>query len=82
MIADVPPGNLNYVPTALVVTAGVMPLGEGGLFLPMRPVSGAEAFGRPRAPGGADPMTLTVANQLTLLRMLLIPAFVILVVYD
>ena len=27
-------------------------------------------------------MTLTVANQLTLLRMLLIPAFVILVVYD
>lgn len=27
-------------------------------------------------------MTLTVANQLTLLRMLLIPAFVILVLYD
>jgi len=44
MIADVPPGNVNYAPAALAVAARVMPLVEGGLFLPMRPVSGAEAL--------------------------------------
>jgi tetratricopeptide (TPR) repeat protein len=43
-IADVPPGNVNYAPAALVVTAGVIPLLEGGLFMPLRPVSGAEAL--------------------------------------
>ena len=42
-IADLQPGNLNYAAAALVVTAGVMPLAEGGAFDPTRPVSGAEA---------------------------------------
>jgi tetratricopeptide (TPR) repeat protein len=43
-IADVPPGNVNYASTALVVTAGVIPLLERDLFMPLRPVSGAEAL--------------------------------------
>jgi tetratricopeptide (TPR) repeat protein len=43
-IADVEPGNLNYAAAALVVTAGVMPLLDGGAFLPARPASGAEAL--------------------------------------
>jgi tetratricopeptide (TPR) repeat protein len=43
-IADVAPGNLNYSAAALVVTAGVMPLLDGGGFLPARPASGAEAL--------------------------------------
>ncbi len=62
-----------------------------GAFQPSLPVSGAEAIAMveriqrlagPRGSRRSRPMTaLTAANQLTLLRMLLIPAFVILVVY-
>ncbi len=41
-IADIPAENVNYAAIAMVVTAGVMPLAEGGAFLPARPVGGAE----------------------------------------
>lgn len=44
-IADLPPAHLSYAAAALVVTAGVMPLIDGGRFEPARPVSGAEAAG-------------------------------------
>lgn len=44
LIADIPNGNVHYAAAALVVTAGVMPLVEGGAFLPARPVGGAEAL--------------------------------------
>ncbi len=43
-IADIPAENVNYAAIAAVVTAGVMPLADGGAFLPARPVSGAEAL--------------------------------------
>lgn len=45
VIADLPPAHLSYTAAALVVTAGVMPLIDGGRFEPARPVSGAEAAG-------------------------------------
>ena len=68
-----------------------MTTGADDAFQPSRPVTGAEAIDAiERLSAMADArrrrrrstMTaLTPANQLTLLRMLLIPAFVILVVY-
>ena len=81
-IADLSPDHLGYPAAALVVGAGVMPLVDGGAFEPTRPVSGGEAIDVVTRLEVLAPMTKwTVANQLTLLRMLLIPAFVILVVY-
>ena len=41
-IADLPPTHLGYPAAAMAVSAGVMTLADG-LFLPTRPVSGAEA---------------------------------------
>jgi tetratricopeptide (TPR) repeat protein len=70
-ITDIPPRHLGYPAAALVVSAGVLPLFEGGAFQPSRPVTGAEAIdavervgsliprpvGRPRAAAtpGASP---------------------------
>ena len=57
-----------------------------GSFQLSRPVTGAEAIAAVEeaarsSPRRRRPMNLTAANQLTLLRMLLIPAFVILLLY-
>ena len=82
---DVPPGHLSYPAAALAVEAGVMTAAADGSFQLTRPVTGTEAvaavdkLARTRRPPG--PMNLTTANQLTILRMLLIPAFVILLLY-
>ena len=43
-ITDMPAGNMNYAAAAFVVTAGVMPLADGGAFRPAHPVSGADAL--------------------------------------
>ena len=61
-----------------------MPLDDGA-FGSLDPVTGAEAIDIDQPARSAGAMTtgpvFTLANQLTLLRMLLIPAFVLLVVY-
>jgi tetratricopeptide (TPR) repeat protein len=43
-IADVPGDHLSYQAVAAAVATGVMPLLDGGMFRPARPVSGAEAI--------------------------------------
>jgi len=44
VIADLPSGHLGYPAVAMVVGAGIMPLADGGAFLPARHVSGREAI--------------------------------------
>ena len=79
------PGHLNYPAASLAVEAGVMTTAPDGSFQLTRPVTGAEAvaavdkLAELARPSG--PMNLTAANQLTILRMLLIPAFVIMLIY-
>ena len=63
---------------------GVMTPAADGSFPAHRPVTGTEAVtavDKLAQLEAARPMNLTTANQLTILRMLLIPAFVILLVY-
>src|SRR5207253_9231989 len=43
-MADVGVSNLNYADASLAVSAGILPLADGGLFQLSRPVSGAEAI--------------------------------------
>jgi hypothetical protein len=43
-IADMSPSHLNYPAVAAVVSAGILPLLDGGRFDTERPVSGAEAI--------------------------------------
>ena len=84
-MADVGVSNLHYADASLSVAAGILPLADGGLFQLSRPVSGAEAIDADhpnRAPlQHVEMSVLTPANQLTLMRVLLVPAFVILTVY-
>jgi hypothetical protein len=88
-IADMAPAHLSYPAAAVAVASGMMPLLEGGRFERLRPVIGrggtevdcapatlADVRDADRAVGN-----LTVANQLTILRIMLVPAFVLLVVY-
>lgn len=65
-IADMPPTHLGYPAAAQAVAAGVMPLGEGGVFRPTDPVTGEDAvqvMDRVQAltakPGGSSRGTLT-----------------------
>jgi tetratricopeptide (TPR) repeat protein len=44
MIADVSPSHLNYPAIAVAVSAGILPLVDGGRFDTERPVSGADAI--------------------------------------
>ena len=44
MIADMSPSHLNYPAVAAAVSAGILPLLDGGRFDIERPVSGAEAI--------------------------------------
>ena len=44
-IADMSPSHLNYPAVATAVSAGVLPLVDGGRFDIERPVSGADAIG-------------------------------------
>jgi hypothetical protein len=44
VINDVPGDHLSYQAVAAAVATGVLPLLDGGLFRPARPVSGAEAI--------------------------------------
>ena len=83
--SDLSPSHLAYPAASAAVASGVLTTAADNAFQPSRPVTGAEAIdaiaklrGRSR---GRAMTALTPANQLTLLRMLLIPAFVILVVY-
>lgn len=61
-IGDVPGNHLSYDAVAVAVATGVMPLLDGGMFRPSRPVTGAEAaevverlerLARRRHPGGS-----------------------------
>jgi hypothetical protein len=43
-MSDVGVSNLNYADASLSVSAGILPLGDGGQFELSRPVSGQEAI--------------------------------------
>ena len=83
--ADVPPAHLSY-PAASVDRRGRRDAAARGRQLPV-----VEARDRRRGGGGREEarrarrerqtMNLTAANQLTILRMLIIPGFVILLLY-
>jgi hypothetical protein len=90
-ITDVAAGNAVATPPISRSKPGIIGLDPGGAFSAARAVSGPESDCRRRSAvaltGGrpvAQPhMTaLTAANQLTLLRMLLIPVLALLVLYD
>ena len=83
-VSDVAPTHLSYPAVSVAVASGVMPL-EGGAFRLLRASEAGRGGGRDQPSRSVGAMTagpvFTIANQLTLLRMLLIPAFVLLVVY-
>ena len=83
--SDLPPGHLSYPAAAVAVQSGVMKPVERDEFQLTRPVTGAEALAAVKKleelSGRQAAMNLTAANQLTLLRMLLVPPFVILLLY-
>ena len=83
-INDVAPAHLSYPAVSAAVAAGVMPLSNGNFDL-LRPRQRRRSDGHLQPPRSAGPpmtaQVFTIANQLTLLRMLLIPLFVILTLY-
>ena len=90
--SDMRPGHLNYPSAARAVAAGVIRVLKDDRFRPTSAVDGAEAVetvDRLAETGTRVPVaecvvcmkTLTLANQLTLARLLLVPALVILVIY-
>ena len=84
-MADVGVSNLHYADASLSVAAGILPLADGGAFQLSR-AGERRRSDRRRHPNRAslqliEMSVLTPANQLTLTRVMLAPAFVILTVY-
>ena len=84
-MADVGVSNLNYADASLSVAAGILPLADGGAVSAVAPGQRRRSDRRRHQARAAlqrrAMSVLTPANQLTLARVVLVPFFVILVVY-